>query len=584
MTQVNPANAATGVFINTKLSATFSQVMDPATINPKTFILKQGNTAVKGTVAVIGINAVFIPASYLAANTVYSATIIGGSNGAKDKDGNEILSDYTWSFTTGATADVTPPTVTFVSPADIATGVATNRSVLAAFSEAMDPLSVTSITFTLKQGASTPVPGTVTYSGVTAIFKPTDLLLPSTTYTATITTGASDLTGNALAANFVWSFTTGAGPDLTPPTVTLVTPASAAVNVPLNSSVNATFSKDMDSSTITNLTFLVGGVTLPVVSYNPITRIATLQPASNLAASTLYTAAIGTEVKDLSGNALATPYSWSFTTGTGILPSAVPLGLIAPYGTFGGSAGMTNDGILTVVNGDIGSIATGTSNVTGFHDEPAGTYAFGVIAPAPHSNYDVYTETGSNQGQVNGNIYTCTNSTTGPTTTANVVSCGIATAARLKGVNVYNALALMPSDGVLAGNLAGTTITPGVYTNSSSVLIQGGNLTLDAQGDANAVFVFQIGSTLTVGGPGIAFPQSIILTGGALAKNVFWQVGTSATINAAGGGTMVGNIIAQDAISFSTTGNVTLVTLEGRALSLTSGVTMTNTIINVPTP
>ncbi|OGB85755.1 MAG: hypothetical protein A2535_03290 [Burkholderiales bacterium RIFOXYD2_FULL_59_8] len=142
----------------------------------------------------------------------------------------------------------------------------------------------------------------------------------------------------------------------------------------------------------------------------------------------------------------------------------------------------------------------------------------------------------------------------------------------------------LPSDGVLAGNLAGTTINPGVYTNASSVKIEGGDLTLDALGDANAVFVFQIGSTLTVGGPGAAFPQSIILAGGAQAKNVFWQVGTAATINAGGGETMEGTIIADSGVSFSTVGNVAIVTLNGRALSLVSSVTMTNTVINVPAP
>ena len=141
----------------------------------------------------------------------------------------------------------------------------------------------------------------------------------------------------------------------------------------------------------------------------------------------------------------------------------------------------------------------------------------------------------------------------------------------------------MPSDGVLAGNLAGTTLYPGVYTNASSVMIQGGDLTLDALGDPNADFVFQVGRPLPWR-PGVAFPQSIILAGGAQAKNVFWQVGTFATINAGGGGTMVGTIIAQTGASFSTAGNVTLVTLNGRVLSLGPSVTLVNTIINVPAP
>jgi len=265
----------------------------------------------------------------------------------------------------------------------------------------------------------------------------------------------------------------------------------------------------------------------------------------------------------------ALPFKFGTATLTVTPPSLVPLGLAATFGTFGGTAGMTNQGILTIINGDIGTIATTTSTVTGFHDTEG----------------DIFTETGSNIGGVNGTIYTCTNSITGPNSTGvNAAYCELATQARLDAETAYLALAAMPSNGVLAGNLAGTTINPGVYTNSSSVLIEGGDLTLDALGDANAIFVFQIGSTLTLGGPGAAFPQSIILAGGAQAKNVFWQIGTFATINAGGGGTMVGTIIAQSGVSFSTVGNVALVTLNGRALSLGASVTMVNTIINVPAP
>jgi hypothetical protein len=131
--------------------------------------------------------------------------------------------------------------------------------------------------------------------------------------------------------------------------------------------------------------------------------------------------------------------------------------------------------------------------------------------------------------------------------------------------------------------LAGKTLAPGIYTAPfGSFLIEGGNLTLDAHGDANANFVFQMATTLTVGGPGAAAPQSIILAGGAQAKNVYWQVGSFATINAGGGGTMAGNIISQAGVSFSTAGNVSVVTLNGRALSLGASVTLVNTVINVP--
>jgi Ice-binding-like len=107
-------------------------------------------------------------------------------------------------------------------------------------------------------------------------------------------------------------------------------------------------------------------------------------------------------------------------------------------------------------------------------------------------------------------------------------------------------------------------------------------LTLDAQGDTNAVWVFQTASSLTVGDAGV--PRNVLLINGAQAKNVFWQVGSAATINPAGGGTMVGTIIASMGITFSTPGSAAVCTLNGRALALNASVTMVNTVINVPAP
>jgi hypothetical protein len=91
-------------------------------------------------------------------------------------------------------------------------------------------------------------------------------------------------------------------------------------------------------------------------------------------------------------------------------------------------------------------------------------------------------------------------------------------------------------------------------------------------------------TSLTVGIAGPTGARSVILINGAQAKNVFWQVGSAATINAAGGGTMVGTIISSAATTFSTAGNVVPVTLEGRTMSLNAAVTLVNTHINVPAP
>jgi hypothetical protein len=250
------------------------------------------------------------------------------------------------------------------------------------------------------------------------------------------------------------------------------------------------------------------------------------------------------------------------------------LGLAATFGDFGGTAGSTNTGTLTrIVGGDMGTTATATTSITGFHDSAG----------------DIYTETGANIGAVSGKIFTCTVSTTGPTSGAvNAASCALATQARLDAQTAYLALAAKPAGANPGGNLSGLTLAPGVYTApAGSFLIQNGtlnaagDLTLDGQGSANAVWVFQMASTLTVGGPGAAFPRSVNLINGAQAKNVYWQVGSAATINAGGGGTMVGTIISQAGAAVSTAASPTITTINGRVISVGASVTLVNTVINV---
>src|ERR1017187_606978 len=122
----------------------------------------------------------------------------------------------------------------------------------------------------------------------------------------------------------------------------------------------------------------------------------------------------------------------------------------------------------------------------------------------------------------------------------------------------------------VSGNLGGRTLTPGLYKSTSGLAISSGNLTLNAQGNANAVFIFQMASTLTT-----TSGRKVILTGKAQAANVFWQVGSSATL----GATTVfkGNILALTSISLATGA-----TLEGRALAQNGSVTMDDNDITVP--
>jgi hypothetical protein len=222
------ANGATNVPVNTTVGVFFTQKMDPLTLNATTFTLRQGGTpsapgsAVAGTVTYGGAAVTFTPAAALSANTLYTATV---TTGAKNLAGTALANPYVWSWTTGSASDTTAPTVTGTINNNGAVNVPLNTKASAFFSEVMDPFTITSDTFTLMQG-TTPIAGAVAYLGLTATFTPTAVLTANTLYTATITTGAKDLAGNPLAANYQWSWTTGAAPDVTPPTVSSTIPVN----------------------------------------------------------------------------------------------------------------------------------------------------------------------------------------------------------------------------------------------------------------------------------------------------------------------------------------------------------------------
>jgi len=519
----DPINGATNVITAKVISAVFNEPMDASTINQTTFKLRQGTALIAGTVNYSGITATFTPVTVLNANTVYTATI---SKEVRDPAGNSMIADYTWSFNTGAV-----PIVVSTDPANGATNVAINKIVTATFSTNMNPATINATTFILKQG-SVNVPGVITYSGMTATFTPAVPFTPSTLYTGTITTGAKDVAGNALASDYTWSFATGSLP-----TVVATDPVNGATGVALNKVITATFSTTMDPTTINTTTFLlkqgVNSIT-GTVSYSGTT--ASFTPASPLLPGTVYTATITNAVKNTAGNAMAANYTWSFTTAVAIPPPPPPpIGNAAIFGVFGGSAGITNQGVNTVINnGSIGTIAASTL-ITGFHDGTTG---------------DIYTETPLNKGLVTGRIHTA------PPPPGSAASFQIATAGLLAANNTYQSISPANRPGGTdpgAGELGGLTLPPGVYKSASGTFnISNGNLTLDAQGDPNAEWIFQTAAGLTVGVAGPTGAKSVLLINGGQAKNVYWYVGSAETINRAGVGVMTGTIITSAGPNFST--------------------------------
>jgi hypothetical protein len=555
VTAVAPINGATGVPINnTVITAAFSEPMAPIT-GGATFTVTcaiPANNPV-GTVSLDATDTIatftLAPATTLAPQTLYTATVTGARSLAS---GLALARPYAWQFTTGLAPDTTRPQVALTVPATTnpgpTAGVPTNTAITAVFTKEMDPSTITAASFTMTTQSSGSPAGEVSYvvGSQTAVFTPAAALAASTTYTATITTAATDLAGNALAgnqppplpsaSNYVWTFTTSAAPDLTPPMVILTSPVDLAAGVQLNSAVSATFSKAMNPLTITTATFTLqasgppsGPVLQGEVIYDAATQIATFTPLVDLAANTTYTATISGP-RDLAGNALvpgpvANP--WTFTTGTGLAQGPVALGSADNFGIIA-TVTITNTGSSTV-NGDVsldpGTLLTGSPLVNGTLDV--------VDAVSAQANADL--------------------------ATAYSYAWGLA-----PGTTV--------APGTDLGSAYSHGMPPGTYTSSGSMLVST-TLVLDGGGNANAVWVFQIGS-------GLSTTADVVLANGAQAKNIFWVTATAMDATIGSGTTFNGTVMAGGDISAGTGAVV-----NGRLLAENNSqgtVALQTTTINVP--
>src|SRR5215212_8825434 len=240
-----PVNGATGVSRAATSTVTFSEPMDPTTINTSTFNIRitSSGQILGGTVTYNATTRVaeFIPTSPLPNLTPLTVTVTAG---AKDLAGNALSPAFISQWTT---RDEDGPTVILSSPANGAQGVAPNTAITVTFSEAIQASTVNATNIFLRLGSSaTNVAGTVAINGTNiAVFTPS-APLPQGTYVLNVS-GVKDLAGNTMPAPFILTFTV----DTTPPTVTGVTPGSVT-GVAINTAVQVTFSEPMDASTITN--------------------------------------------------------------------------------------------------------------------------------------------------------------------------------------------------------------------------------------------------------------------------------------------------------------------------------------------
>ena len=346
---------------------------------------------------------------------------------------------------------------------------------------------------------------------------------------ATADLAGADLAGADLAGADL------AGADLATtgvaPTVVAVTPGNMATGVPTFRKLTATFDHAMDlASLMAAFTLNVQGSTTLLggsVTYDAATKTATFSPTSQLVGGTTYVVTITTAAMDTSGVHLAASFVSTFQTdamGCGMKP--FDLGAGASFGAFA-STTITSSG-PSVINGDIG-VSPGTAIV-----------GFGAADP----------------GKVNGS-QRLPPDPIAATARANIDTAAVDAAGR----SVCPIL-------IVDGELGGKTLTPGLYRSGmSSFTITSLDLTLDAKGDPDAVFLFQTSSSTLV----VADGRSVMLAGSAQAKNVFYSVGTNATLGTTA--TVRGTILAGTNIALNT-GAVII----GRALANTAVTLLSNTI------
>ena len=258
-----------------------------------------------------------------------------------------------------------------------------------------------------------------------------------------------------------------------------------------------------------------------VVGINPTWSVAA--GGSSINASGLFTAGTvtGTFVNGVTATVGSISANATVTVIAGAAAPLVPLGAAAPFGILAGTA-------VTCIS-------------TGF----------------------IYADVGVSPGNTLSGFG-------GPCVQTGVQNLGDATAAAAQSslTTAYNLLAGMACGTTIVANLGGTTLAPGVYCSAGSIGVTG-TLTLNALGNPNATWVFQAGSGLTTAG-------SVVLIGGAQAKNVYWQVGSSATLGTASA--WQGNILALTSITL-----IDNATLNGRALARNGAVTLgTGNTINLP--
>jgi len=510
-----PGDNDTKVAHDTNIVATFSEEMEPSSINVSTFMIKQGDTDISGGVEYSGLEATFTPSVAFAAGSEFTATI---TSAAKSSNEVNLEADYVWNFTTEGA-----PSIESTMPVNNDIDIARNINIVVTFTEEMNPSTINASTFIVKQG-DTNISGDVEYSGLEATFTPSLALEAGSEFMATITTDAKSISNVNIEAAYEWNFTTEVVP-----TVLSSIPANNDIDVARNTILAITFSEEMDPSTINSTTFIVKKGNIDItgnVEYSGV--VATFTPSVVFNAASEYTATITTGAKSQKGVNLEETYEIIFTTSgseTGI--DGVNLGSAGNYVILAKTA--INNGGTSAVTGDLGLSPAATSYITG-------------LALTDFTGY-------ATSAQVTGQVFAADMADPTPMNLTTAVENMITAYNDAAGRSEIDFLELG------TGNIGGKTLSPGVYKWTNTVSIPT-DVTLS--GSSTDVWIFQIAENLTM-----SSATRINLTGGANPNNIFWQVAGEVTIGTTSH--FEGIILSKTGITFQTSASIT-----GRALAQTA--------------
>src|SRR6266849_982468 len=396
----SPSNGATGVPLNALVVLEFDEPIDGTSALTGLQVQLAG-IPIPGAIALSDGNKrlTFTPASALAANSTY---LVVTTQRLTDFAGNALSNPDSSTFTTGSVTDTTQPSVVTLSPAPGTTGVPTNALIQAQFSKRIDPLTVTSATFSVSESTNfipIPLAGTVTVSsdGLTATFTPSAPLASSTNFQVQLTSPIADLEGNTLAS-FATTFTTGFVAVTAAPTVVSVSPPNGTSAVPVNPKIDVVASAPISAASPwgSAVTLSSGGVTVPgTISLSSDRTTLTFLPLSLLAVSTAYTIRVS-GFTDQAGN-VVTPFTSSFTTGTSSVANTTQPTVVSVNPAAGATGVPVTSNIVltfnetidpTTVNGNTIPVALNTNLspvLAGNYAVSGTTVTFTPLTPLPGS-------------------------------------------------------------------------------------------------------------------------------------------------------------------------------------------------------